>query len=207
MLILDEVMCGLGRTGAFFAFEEEGIQPDMITVAKGLGGGYQPIGALLCTDEIYDVICEGSGFFQHSHTYMGHPIACAAALAVMKAIFERGLLENVRQIGDYLEAKLAETFGQHPHVGDLRGRGLFRGIEIVKDRETKEPFNPAQKINVKIKKAAFENGMICYPMGGTIDGENGDHVLLAPPFIATKDDIDSIIRILNIAINSALSKE
>ncbi|MBT3990089.1 MAG: aspartate aminotransferase family protein [Rhodospirillaceae bacterium] len=207
LLILDEVMCGLGRTGSFFAFEQEDIVPDMITVAKGLGGGYQPIGALLCTDDIYNVICEGSGFFQHSHTYMGHPIACAAALAVMNAIFERGLLDNVREMGDYLEAKLVEIFGQHPHIGDLRGRGLFRGIEIVKDRETKEPFDPALKMNVKIKKAAFENGMICYPMGGTIDGENGDHVLLAPPFIATKNDIDNIVGILDGAINSVLSKE
>jgi adenosylmethionine-8-amino-7-oxononanoate aminotransferase len=207
LLILDEVMCGLGRTGSFFAFEQEGIVPDMITVAKGLGGGYQPIGALLCTTEIYNTIYEGSGFFQHSHTYMGHPVACAASLAVMTAIVERGLIDSVREIGDYFQAELIKAFGQHPHVGDIRGRGLFQGVEIVKDRHTKEPFDPALKINVKIKKAAFANGMICYPMGGTIDGERGDHILLAPPFIATKSDIDTIVRLLAIAINSVISKE
>jgi adenosylmethionine-8-amino-7-oxononanoate aminotransferase len=207
LLILDEVMCGLGRTGSFFAFEQEGIVPDMITVAKGLGGGYQPIGALLCTTEIYNAIYEGSGFFQHSHTYMGHPVACAASLAVMTAIVERGLIDHVREMGDYFQAELTNAFGQHPHVGDIRGRGLFRGVEIVKDRYTKEPFDPALKINVKIKKAAFANGMICYPMGGTIDGERGDHILLAPPFIATRTDIDAIVGLLAITINSVISKE
>jgi adenosylmethionine-8-amino-7-oxononanoate aminotransferase len=207
LLILDEVMCGLGRTGSFFAFEQEGIVPDMITVAKGLGGGYQPIGALLCTTEIYNAIYEGSGFFQHSHTYMGHPVACAASLAVMTAIVERGLIDNVRKIGDYFQAELTKAFSQHPHVGDIRGRGLFRGVEIVKDRHTKEPFDPASKVNVKIKKAAFANGMICYPMGGTIDGERGDHILLAPPFIATKTDIDAIVGLVAMAINSVISEE
>ena len=204
LLILDEVMCGLGRTGSFFAFEQEGIVPDMITVAKGLGGGYQPIGALLCTNKIYNAIYDGSGFFQHSHTYMGHPVACAASLAVMKAIVKRDLLKNVREVGDYLQEQLEATLGQHPHVGDIRGRGLFRGVELVQNRETKEPFDPTLKINTKIKKAAFENGMICYPMGGTIDGENGDHVLLAPPFIATKSDIDLIVDKLSHAIQTVI---
>ena len=202
LLILDEVMCGLGRTGTFFAFEQDGISPDLVAVAKGLAGGYQPIGALLCTDDIYNTIYEGSGYFQHGHTYMGHPIACAASLAVMNAIIERRLLENVREVGSYLKLKLNETFGDHPHIGDIRGRGLFRGLEIVKDRRLKEPFDPALKVNMRIGNAAFTNGMICYPMGGTIDGERGDHILLAPPFIASKNDIDSIISILEIAINS-----
>ena len=202
LLILDEVMCGLGRTGTFFAFEQDDIVPDIITVAKGLAGGYQPIGALLCTDNIYNTIYEGSGFFQHGHTYTGHPVACAASLAVMNAIVERGLLQNVQEIGNYLEIKLNATFGDHPHIGDIRGRGLFRGLEVVKDRKLKEPFDPALKVNVKIKNVALTNGMICYPMGGTIDGEKGDHILLAPPFIASTEDIDSIVEILEIAINS-----
>jgi len=205
LLILDEVMCGLGRTGSFFAFEQEDIVPDMITIAKGLGGGYQPIGALLTSNKIYDTICGGSGFFQHSHTYMGHPVACAASLAVMTAIFERDLLGNVSEMGDYLAAQLDEALGQHPHVGDIRGRGLFRGIELVKDRETKEPFDPGLKINAKIKKAAFEDGLICYPMGGTIDGVKGDHVLLAPPFIASKNDINSIVEKLSSSIHSVIN--
>ena len=211
LLILDEVMCGMGRTGTMFACEQEDIQPDMIAIAKGLGAGYQPIGALLVTDAIYHAIQTGSGAFQHSHTYMGHPVACAAALAVMTAIFERDLLSNVNKMGDYLAAQLNEALGQHPHVGDIRGRGLFRGIELVQDRETKTPFDPALKINAKIKKAAFDNGMICYPMGGTIDGVNGDHVLLAPPFIASKADIDTIVeklsRSVDSVINSIISKE
>ncbi len=202
LLILDEVMCGLGRTGSFFAFEQEGIVPDMVTVAKGLGGGYQPIGALLCTDTIYSTICAGSGFFQHGHTYMGHPVACAGSLAVMKAIMERGLIENVRNMGNYLELALNETFGDHPHIGDVRGRGLFRALEIVEERKTKKPFDPALHINIKIKKITLNNGMICYPMGGTIDGEKGDHILLAPPFIVTKKDIDTIVSILETSLNS-----
>jgi adenosylmethionine-8-amino-7-oxononanoate aminotransferase len=202
LLILDEVMCGLGRTGTFFAFEQDDIVPDIITVAKGLAGGYQPIGALLCSDNVYKTIYAGSGFFQHGHTYMGHPVACAASLAVMNAIVERGLLRNVQEIGSYLENKLSATFGDHPHIGDIRGRGLFRGLEVVKDRKLKEPFDPALKVNVKIKNVALTNGMICYPMGGTIDGEKGDHILLAPPFIASTEDIDSIVEILEIAINS-----
>ena len=202
LLILDEVMCGIGRTGTFFAFEQDDITPDIITIAKGLAGGYQPIGALLCTDNIYDTIREGSGFFQHGHTYMGHPIACAASLTVVKAIVERRLLDNVREVGSYFEIKLNRAFGDHPHIGDIRGRGLFRGLEIVNDRILKQPFDPALNVNVKIKNLALENGMICYPMGGTVDGEKGDHILLAPPFIVTKEDIDSIVRILEIAINS-----
>jgi adenosylmethionine-8-amino-7-oxononanoate aminotransferase len=201
LLILDEVMCGLGRTGSFFAFEQDDISPDIITVAKGLGGGYQPIGALLCSDQIYEIIYKGSGFFQHGHTYMGHPIACAASLAVMRAIIDRDLIKNVQEIGDYFESQLAASLGQHPHVGDIRGRGLFRGIEIIKDRKTKEPFDPTLRIHAQLKKLTFENGMICYPMGGTIDGKKGDHILLAPPFISTRDDIDKIIRILSTSIN------
>ena len=202
LLILDEVMCGLGRTGTFFAFEQDGVSPDIVAIAKGLSGGYQPIGALLCTNKIYDTIYEGSGSFQHGHTFMGHPIACAASLAVMNAIIERGLLENVRVVGNYFEKKLKEAFNAHPIIGDIRGRGLFRGLEVVKNRITKEPFDPALKINIQIKNKALANGLICYPMGGTIDGERGDHILLAPPFIVTHSDIDAIVAILETVINS-----
>jgi adenosylmethionine-8-amino-7-oxononanoate aminotransferase len=202
LLILDEVMCGLGRTGSFFAFEQEDISPDIITVAKGLGGGYQPIGALLCSNIIYEAIYEGSGFFQHGHTYMGHPVACAASLAVMKAIIERDLIKRVQTIGNYFEMKLKDALDQHPYVGDIRGRGLFRGIELVQDRPTKEPFDPTLQMSAQVKKLAFDNGMICYPMGGTIDGKKGDHILLAPPFITSETDIDAIINILVKVINS-----
>ncbi len=202
LLILDEVMCGLGRTGTFFAFEQEEISPDIVVIAKGLAGGYQPIGAFLCTNSIYNLIHEGSGYFQHGHTYMGHPIACAASMAVMKAIVERRLIENVREVGDYLNIKLNETFRDHPNIGDIRGRGLFRGLEIVENRRIKQPFDPALKVNVRLKNEAFEKGLICYPMGGTIDGYWGDHILLAPPFIASNNDIDKIVGILEVVINS-----
>jgi adenosylmethionine-8-amino-7-oxononanoate aminotransferase len=203
LLILDEVMCGMGRTGQLFACEEDGVSPDMITIAKGLGAGYQPIGALLASGRIYDAIAAGSGFFQHGHTYMGHPMAAAAANAVLGAILGRGLLPRVKEQGAKLDAALRVALGQHPHVGDIRGRGLFRGVEIVADRDTRATFDPALGINRKIKALAFEAGLICYPMGGTIDGLRGDHVLLAPPFIIEDAQIDELVIKLSGAIRGA----
>ncbi|MCB1491921.1 MAG: aminotransferase class III-fold pyridoxal phosphate-dependent enzyme, partial [Rhodobiaceae bacterium] len=199
-----EVMCGMGRTGHLFACEEDGVAPDMITIAKGLGAGYQPIGAMLCRAAIYEAIASGSGFFQHGHTYMGHPLAAAAACAVLKRITRDGLLDNVVDKGAKLDARLNEVFGQHAHVGDIRGRGLFRGVEFVEDRETKKPFDPKRGVAKALKKAAFEAGLICYPMGGTIDGVRGDHVLLAPPFIVTDDQIGEIVEKLGVAIETAV---
>jgi len=204
LLILDEVMCGMGRTGSLFACEQDGIAPDIVCIAKGLGAGYQPIGAMLCTKEIYETIEAGSGFFQHGHTYVGHPTAAACGLAVVGAILERGLVPRVREQGDKLADRLQERFGQHPHVGDLRGRGLFRGIELVADRATKAPFDPGKGVAGKIKKAAFEAGLICYPMSGTIDGRTGDHVLLAPPFIIEDAQLDELVDKLSGAITEAI---
>ena len=196
LLMLDEVMCGMGRTGTLYACEQDGIAPDLLTVAKGLGGGYQPIGALLVSGEIFATIRDGSGFFQHGHTYMGHPTACAAALAVQRVIRDDQLLDNVQNMGERLDAALHTRLGDHPHVGDIRGRGLFRGIEIVANRLTREPFSPAQKIHAKIKQEAMTRGLMCYPMGGTIDGARGDHVLLAPPFIIDAPQIDQVVELL-----------
>ena len=196
LLMLDEVMCGMGRTGTLYACEQDGIAPDLLTVAKGLGGGYQPIGALLVSGEIFTTIRDGSGFFQHGHTYMGHPTACAAALAVQQVIRDDQLLDNVQNMGERLDAALHARLGDHPHVGDIRGRGLFRGIEIVANRDTREPFSPAQKIHAKIKQEAMARGLMCYPMGGTIDGARGDHVLLAPPFIIDAPQIDQVVELL-----------
>lgn len=204
LLILDEVMCGMGRTGSMFACEQEDIAPDIITVAKGLGAGYQPIGAMLCTADIYKTIEEGSGFFQHGHTYVGHPAACAASLAVVNKLVDNELVKRCAEMGDTLQSSLVHAFGQHPHVGDIRGRGLFRGIEIVADRATKTPFSPEAATHKKLKKAAFEAGLICYPMGGTIDGVNGDHILLAPPFILEDNHIDEIIDKLTTAFRQVL---
>lgn len=191
LLILDEVMCGMGRTGTLFACEQDGIAPDILCIAKGLGAGYQPIGAMLCSSRIYGALEAGSGFFQHGHTYIGHPTACAAALAVLTKL-TGGMVERVKPLGAELDAALKDAFSQHPHVGDIRGRGLFRGIELVADRDTKTPFEPDKGIARALKTAAFDAGLICYPMSGTIDGVQGDHILLAPPFIMDTAHVDEI---------------
>ncbi|MDY0272915.1 MAG: aspartate aminotransferase family protein [Advenella sp.] len=204
LLILDEIMSGMGRTGHLFACEEDGVVPDIVTIAKGLGAGYQPIGAALCTDKIYDVIVNGSGYFQHGHTYIGHATACAAALAVQKTIQEQNLLNNVLQRGEQLRSELHQAFANKPHIGDIRGRGLFVGIELVQDRESKKPLDPADKIHAKIKVQAKENGLLVYPSGGTIDGRLGDHILLAPPFICTQEDISDIVSRLSDTLSQVL---
>src|SRR4051812_20394883 len=204
LLILDEVMCGMGRTGTRHAWQQEGISPDIQAVAKGLGGGYQPIGAMLASGNIIDTIRQGSGAFQHGHTYLAHPLACAAALEVQRIIDEEKLLERVKDLGGTLERRLTERFGNHRHVGDIRGRGLFQAIELVADRASRAPFDPALKLNHRIKAAALERGLACYPGGGTVDGRRGDHVLLAPPYIATADDIDMIVDRLGSAVDSVL---
>ncbi len=204
LLILDEVMCGMGRTGTMFACEQEGISPDLLTIAKGLGGGYQPIGAVLLSDRIYRAFADGSGLFQHGHTYICHPMAAAAAKKVVELISQPEMMENVRLMGERLQAGLDARLGQHPHVGDIRGRGLFRGIEIVADKETKTPFDPALKIHARIKKEAMARGLMCYPMGGTIDGRQGDHVLLAPPYIISPEEVDLIVERIAGAIDAAV---
>jgi adenosylmethionine-8-amino-7-oxononanoate aminotransferase len=202
LLILDEVLCGLGRTGSLHACEQEGVVPDLMTVAKGLGGGYQPVGAVLAQRRIVEAMSSGSGFFQHGHTYLGHPMACAAALAVQQVIRRDGLVAKVREDGIAFGAMLAEALGSHPHVGDIRGRGFFWGIELVADRASKTPFDPALKVNATVKKDAMARGLLCYPFGGTVDGRLGDHVLLAPPFIATRQDLQEIAARLAASIDA-----
>ncbi|MBB4382332.1 Adenosylmethionine-8-amino-7-oxononanoate aminotransferase [Bradyrhizobium sp. Rc3b] len=204
LLILDEVMCGMGRTGTTHAWEQEGVAPDIQAIAKGLGGGYQPIGAMLASGKIIDTIRAGSGAFQHGHTYLAHPLACAAALAVQEVIREDGLLDRVKERGKQLEQRLTERFGNHRHVGDIRGRGLFWAIELVADRASRTSFDPALKLNQKIKAEAFANGLGCYPGGGTVDGVRGDHVLLAPPYIASAEEIDLIVDKLGTAVDNVL---
>jgi len=204
LLILDEVMCGMGRTGTLHACTQEDIAPDIMTIAKGLGGGYQPIGAMLASRTIGEAIQSGSGAFQHGHTYIGHATACAAALAVQRTLREERLLDAVQARGKELALALAERFGNHPHVGDVRGRGLFRGIELALDRATKTPFDPALKLHARVKKEAMIRGLCCYPMGGTIDGRQGDHVLIAPPFIITRGQIGELVDKLAEAIDAAI---
>ncbi len=206
LLILDEVMCGMGRTGHLFACDHDGVAPDILCIAKGLGAGYQPIGAMLCSGKIYDAIRNGSGFFQHGHTYIGHPVATAAALAVVTELTERDLPARAGVMGEKVQSALEAAFGQHPNVGDIRGRGLFRGVELVADRDSKAPFDPALGVAAKIKKEAVAEGLICYPMSGTRDGRHGDHVLLAPPFIIEDEQIDEMVNKLSRAVMSALPK-
>jgi adenosylmethionine-8-amino-7-oxononanoate aminotransferase len=193
LLILDEVMCGMGRCGTLYACERESVVPDLICIGKGLGAGYQPIGAMLASAKIHDAVMNGSGFFQHGHTYSGHASACAGALAVQRAVKDRGLLAQVRERGNGLEARLRARFGQHPHVGEIRGRGLFWALELVEDRASKRPFDAQRRISATLKLQALENGLMCYPMAGTVDGVSGDHVVLAPPYIITEAQLDEIV--------------
>jgi len=202
LLILDEVMCGMGRCGTLWTFEQEGVVPDLVAVAKGLGAGYQAIGALLVSKEISETILRGSGFFQHGHTYIGHAAACAGALAVQKRLHDDGILKKVTPMGALLEKKLRDAFAEHPHVGEIRGRGLFRGIELVEDRATKKPFDPKLRMHARVKRKAMQAGLMCYPMGGTLDGVQGDHVLLAPPFIVEEAQLDELVDKLGTAIDT-----
>lgn len=205
LLILDEVMSGLGRTGSYHAFEREDVVPDLLCLAKGLGGGYQPIAAVMAHDKVVDTIVGGSGAFQHGHTYVGHPVACAAALAVQHIVARDGLVQQSAQLGEYLRARLRERFGNHPHVSDIRGRGLFQAIELVARREPDTPFKPAVQLHAHIKRHALARGLLCYPGGGTIDGERGDHVLLAPPYLTTRAELDDAVDILGTAVDAAIA--
>ena len=205
LLIADEVMCGMGRTGTLHAVEQEGITPDLMAIAKGLGGGYQPVGAVLVHQRIIAALAAGSGFFQHGHTYLGHPVGCAAALAVQKIIHRDRLLDAVVSQGAGLFDRLHSAFDAHPHVGDIRGRGLFLAIELVADRATKRPFDPALRLHARIKAEAMARGLMVYPMGGTVEGKAGDHVLLAPPFIVTDGELDAIVERLGGAVDAAVA--
>ncbi len=205
LLILDEVMCGMGRTGTLHACEQEGVVPDLITIAKGLGGGYQPIGAVLAQEKFVQAFRQGSGLFQHGHTYLGHAVACAAALAVQRVIQRDGLLSQVRDRGQALQAMLHQAFADHPHVGDIRGRGLFWGVELVSDRASRQWFDPAHKLHARIKREAMARGVLVYPMGGTVDGRCGDHVLLAPPFIASEAELEQVVSGLAQAVDAAIA--
>lgn len=203
LLVLDEVMCGNGRTGTLFAFEQEAVVPDIVTLSKGLAAGYQPLGAVLLSEDIFQAFYDGSGFFQHGHTFMGHATACAAAIVVQRKLQAPETLATVRRLGAYLADGLHAAFDDHPHVGDIRGRGMFRGLELVADRETKAPFDPNLRLHARVKAAAMDNGLLCYPAGGTIDGRTGDHILLAPPYIVTEEQIDEIVARLGVAIDAA----
>ena len=205
LLILDEVMCGMGRSGTLYACEQEGVAPDIATIAKGLGAGYQPIGAVLVSRQVQEAFTRGSGAFQHGFTYMGHALACAAALEVQRVIEDDDLLAAVKARGASLKAELARAFANHPHVGDIRGRGLMQAIELVADRADATPFDPALQLHARIKQSAMRLGLACYPSGGCVDGMAGDHVLLAPPFIVTDEELREIVDLLRRAVDQALA--
>ncbi|WP_127902930.1 aspartate aminotransferase family protein [Solirhodobacter olei] len=205
LLICDEVMCGVHRTGPFLACTDEGVSPDIVTLAKGLGGGYLPIGAVVCRAEVYDSFATGSGAFIHGHTYMAHPVACAAALAVQRVIVEDGLQARVAARGAELDAALRERLSQHPHVGDIRGRGLLYAVELVADRETASPFPAARKLATDIGARAKAQGLLVYPGSGTIDGTHGDHILLAPAYSIGEQEIELIADGLLSSIDAALA--
>lgn len=200
LLVLDEVMCGMGRTGSWHAFEQDGVLPDLVTLAKGLGGGYQAIGAVLARAPIADAI-EQAGGFRHGFTYVGHPLATAAALAVQRVLVEERLVERCARQGERLRQWLRERFAAHPHVGDIRGRGLFMALELVADRDGQRPFDPAARVHARLRRTAQELGLIVYPSGGTIDGLRGDHVLLAPSFLVTDDELALAVERLGEAID------
>ena len=204
LLILDEVMCGMGRCGTLWAFEREGVVPDMVTIAKGLGAGYQPIGALLVGSPVYEALARGSGAFQHGYTYIGHAAACAGALAVQRRLRDDGLLARVQPMGELLGRELRRAFAEHPHVGDIRGRGLLWALELVRQRDLKQPFDPGERIHARVKQEALNQGLLCYPMGGTIDGVRGDHVLLAPPYTIEPEQLEELREKLAAALQRAL---
>lgn len=204
LLILDEVMCGSGRTGTFLACEQDDVVPDIFTLGKGLGAGYQPIGAVVCTSDVYDAVAQGSGALKHGQTYNAHPVGCAAALAVQHVIQNEGLLGRVQKAGDRLNGLLTDRFGNHPNVGDIRGRGLLQAIELVADRSTKAPFDPALKLNERAKADAFGRGLLIYPGGGTVDGRSGDHILLAPPYNVTDDELERIVDLLGQTVDAVI---
>ncbi len=206
LLVIDEVMCGMGRCGTLFALEQDDFVPDIITLAKGLGGGYQPIGAMMVREEILAAVEKSSGAFAHGHTYVGHATACAAGVAVLKVFDEEGLIARSRALGERLLAMLRARFSEHPHVGDIRGRAMFRGLELVADRETKKPFPPGWRLAARIKHMGMEHGLVCYPMSGTADRFSGDHVLLAPPFIMREEHLEELVEKLARAMDDAIAQ-
>lgn len=205
LMIADEVMCGSGRTGTFFALEQEGVTADIFTIAKGMGAGYQPIAATLASERVVAALLDGSGALKNGHTYMSHATACAAGVAVLETFEREDLLANVRARGEQLRTALEARFGQHPHVGDIRGRGLFQAVEFVADRETKAPFPREKDVTGAVKRAAFAAGLMVYPSQGCVDGSTGDLVILAPPYTVTPEEIEMIVDRLELAVRSAIA--
>jgi adenosylmethionine-8-amino-7-oxononanoate aminotransferase len=193
LLVLDEVMAGMGRTGQLFAYADDGILPDMVAVGKGLAAGYMPISALLISDQIHSVMAQGSGVLGNGQTHVNHPLACAIALEVQQVIAEENLLAHVRLRGEQMRTWLTESLADLDIVGDVRGRGLFIGVEFVESRATKAPFRGGGAYAAALKKEALERGLLIYPGSGTAQGVLGNHVLFAPPFITSEEELAQMI--------------
>jgi len=206
LLITDEVMCGCGRTGRYFAIDHWGVVPDLVATAKGLGSGYVPLGAVVARSEVFKTFEKGSGRFQHGHTYQGNPLACAVGLAVLRFTRDRRLVEKAAENGTYLLQKLEELRDGHPMVGDVRGKGLMLGMEFVRDKKAREPFPPQQKVGYLVANAAFEEGLIVYPGAGSVDGQRGDHILIGPPLVIETSEIDSLVKMLDLALTKVEEK-
>jgi adenosylmethionine-8-amino-7-oxononanoate aminotransferase len=197
LFIADEVMTGLGRTGKKWGLDHWDTVPDIIAAAKGLAGGYMPLGATIASDRVYDAFGEP---FAHGHTYGSHPVACAAGSAVMDYVVKHRLVDRSAELGEYFHGKLKALY-DHPSVGDVRGMGIFAGIEFVKDKESKEPFPPELRYYYRVVDKCFENGLLVYPGVGTVDGVRGDHIQVAPPLVVTRDEIDEIVELLDSSIS------
>lgn len=206
LMIADEVMCGSGRTGTWRALAHDGVEPDIMSVAKGLAAGYLPLGAAIYSDRIAEAIVKAHGGPMTGHTFTGHTACCAAGLAVQTIVKRDRLVEKVAEDGLYLAAQLRTRLGERPYVGNIRGRGFFLGIELVADRATKRPFDPAQQVYIKLRDQTFANGLICYPSGGNVDGVAGDHVILAPPYIARRAELDEIVDKLATSLDQVMGK-
>jgi adenosylmethionine-8-amino-7-oxononanoate aminotransferase len=202
LFIADEVMTGLGRTGKKWGLDHWDSTSDIIATAKGLAGGYLPLGATIASDKVFEGFGEP---FAHGHTYGSHPVVCAAGLAVLEYMEKHNLVERSRVIGEYFHQQL-EPLYEHPSVGDIRGKGIFAGIEFVKDKESKEPFNPSIKFNGRVVEQCYENGLLVYPGTGTVDGVRGDHIQVAPPLVVNKEEIDEIVMLLDKSISEVQDK-
>lgn len=206
IFVADEVMCGMGRCGTLFAIAHDGVCPDVITLGKGLGAGYMPIGATMASERVIAPLERGSGTLANGHTYMSHAIACATSLAVLEVMERDRLVERSREQGLALRAALDDRFGAHPHVGDIRGRGLFLALELVADRASKRAFPRSRRVAERLKAAALARGLACYPSSGTADGVDGDHVLLAPPYIIDDAELALVVERLDAALTAVLEE-
>ena len=202
LMILDEIMCGVGRTGTFWAFEgepeTEGVKPDLVTLGKGLGGGISPIAAVVLGKKLCKGIREGlgKGEVRHGHTYQAHPVSCASSLAVLRILKRDGLVERCREMGVVLEGLLKERLGDRKYVGNIRGRGLFWGVEFVKDRDSREPFAAEVAFGPRFQQKVFESGVAVYPGAGTVDGRKGDHAIVSPAYTVKKEELERIVQVI-----------